>query len=76
MLMLTMIGNSGDAVLNLGYDYQLALPKAPTTTREHTHTFTAGYNFTDGLKFSLAAERFARDTTKVNQLKAELGLSF
>ncbi|NLY11574.1 MAG: hypothetical protein GX020_07820 [Firmicutes bacterium] len=67
---------SGDAVLNLGYDYQLALPKAPTTTREHTHTFTAGYNFTDGLKFSLAAERFARDTTKVNQLKAELGLSF
>ena len=75
----------GGAALDLGYNFELILPRDDETADEFanqmTHHVTAGYGFAEGMKLNMSAKRvninLADETAEnVDEIKAGLGFSF
>lgn len=79
--------NFGGANLDLGYNFELAIPRDDATAdvfgNQMTHILSAGYGFADGMKLNMSAKRVNINSAEendpavnVNELKAGLEFSF
>jgi len=78
--------NFGGAKLELGYNFELAIPREETAksfANEATHVLTAGYGISDGMKLNMSAKRINigslnenTESTNVDEIKAGLEIKF